>query len=341
MSSRPSGLASGTPSATLSAASHLPAARHFALPTAWKSHAGLLTLLAAIAIWGCNWPVMKAGLNHVTPIWFSALRFATGGLCLFAIQIAGGTLKLPTRRDWPLLASIGLLQMMAFTVLGAIAMTQVPAGRSAVLAYTTPLWVTPIAVLVFGERLSRLQTTGLLLGLLGLVVLFNPLAMDWSDSAGVQANLMLMGASFLWGMTILHLRYYKGDSSAYQLAPWQMLLATVPLLALAYAVEGPFTGDGSWALWEIVLYVGPVATAFCFCAVNAASMHLSATRMSTAMLGVPLIGLLASTWFLGESLSPSLVLGGLGIVGGIAVVSLGARRAAAPVGTPAGKATPR
>ena len=78
MSSRPSGLASGTPSATLSAASHLPAARHFALPTAWKSHAGLLTLLAAIAIWGCNWPVMKAGLNHVTPIWFSALRFATG-----------------------------------------------------------------------------------------------------------------------------------------------------------------------------------------------------------------------------------------------------------------------
>lgn len=297
------------------------------LPRSWSAHAGLLTLLAAIVIWGCNWPVMKAGLEHVTPIWFSALRFVTGGLCLFAIQLASGQLKLPTRRDWPLLASVGLVQMMAFTVLGAIAMTQVPAGRSAVLAYTTPLWVTPIAVLVFGERLTRLQSAGLLLGLLGLVLLFNPLAMDWSDSASVQANLMLMGASFLWGMTILHLRYYKGSSSAYQLAPWQMLVASVPLLALAYAVEGPFTGDGSWALWEIVLYVGPVATAFCFCAVNAASMHLSATSMSTAILGVPLIGLLTSTWFLNEALSPSLVLGGLGIVGGIAVVSLGARRA--------------
>jgi len=319
MSSRSSGPLSPLPAS-------LPSRAPWALPASLSAHAGLLTLLAAILIWGCNWPVMKAGLGHVTPIWFSALRFATGGLCLFAIQLLGGTLKLPTRRDWPLLASIGLLQMMAFTVLGAIAMTQVPAGRSAVLAYTTPLWVTPIAVMVFGERLSRLQTGGLLLGLMGLILLFNPMAMDWGDSAAVGANLMLMAGSFLWGMTILHLRYYKADSSAYQLAPWQMLTATMPLLALAYAVEGPFTGDGSMALWEIVLYVGPIATAFCFCAVNAASMHLSATSMSTAMLGVPLVGLLTSAWFLSEQLSLSLTLGGLCIAGGIAVVSLGQRR---------------
>ncbi|RYF24915.1 MAG: DMT family transporter [Comamonadaceae bacterium] len=300
-------------------------------PLAWSAgfarHAGVMGLLLAIVIWGCNWPVMKSGLGHVTPIWFSALRFATGGLCLFAIQIVGGTLKLPTRRDLPLVASVGLLQMMAFTVLGSIAMTQVAAGRSAVLAYTTPLWVTPIAVWVFRERLTRLQCAGLALGLVGLCLLFNPLAMDWSDTALVHANLMLMAGSFLWGMTILHLRYFKADSSAYELAPWQMLTATVPLLALAYAVEGPFTGDGSRALWETVLFVGPLATAFCFCAVNAASMHLSATSMSTAMLGVPFVGLVASTLFLGETLGTSLAAGGLCIVGGIAVVSLGRARA--------------
>jgi len=286
-------------------------------------------LLLAIVIWGCNWPVMKTGLQHVSPIWFSALRFATGGLCLFAIQLLTGTLRLPTRRDLPLLASVGLLQMMAFTALGAIAMTQIPAGRSAVLAYTTPLWVAPIAVFLFGERISRWQGAGLLLGVAGLAVLFNPLAIDWQDSALVQANLMLMAASFLWGMTILHLRYHRGDSTAYQLAPWQMLVATLPLLLLARMVEGPYTGDGSMALWETVLFVGPLATAFCFCAVNAVSMALSATRMSTAMLGVPLIGLLAATAFLGETLSVSLVAGGLCIVGGILIVSLNKARAPA------------
>lgn len=296
--------------------------------TAWAVRSKVLLLALAILVWGCNWPVMKAGLDHVTPLWFSALRFATGGLCLFAIQLAAGSLKVPTRRDLPLIASVGLVQMMAFTALGSIAMTQVPAGRSAVLAYTTPLWVTPVAVWVFRERLSRLQCGGLGLGLLGLGVLFNPLAMDWTNTALVHANLMLMAGSFLWGMTILHLRYFKADSSAYQLAPWQMLTATVPLLALAYGFEGPFTGDGSTALWETVLFVGPLATTFCFCAVNAASMQLSATGMSTAMLGVPVVGLLASVLFLGEPMGLPLALGGLCIVGGILVVSLGKARAA-------------
>jgi hypothetical protein len=83
---------------------------------------------------------------------------------------------------------------------------------------------------------------------------------------------------------------------------------------------------------RIVLYVGPVATAFCLRGER--SQHaLSATRMSTAMLGVPLIGLLASTWFLGESLEPVTGAGRSGDCGQHCVVSLGARRAVAPVST--------
>lgn len=31
---------------------------------------GMVLLLLAILVWGANWPVMKAGLGHVTPVWF-------------------------------------------------------------------------------------------------------------------------------------------------------------------------------------------------------------------------------------------------------------------------------
>ncbi|MCY1383448.1 EamA-like transporter family protein [compost metagenome] len=100
-----------------------------------------------------------------------------------------------------------------------------------------------------------------------------------------------------------------------------MLLATVPLAVLAYAFEGPFDGDGSRSLWLVALFVGPLATAFCFCAVNAASMWLSSTSMSTAMLGVPLVGLLMSVAWLGERLTAGLLLGVLAIVAGIGLIS--------------------
>ncbi|RMQ40842.1 hypothetical protein ALQ04_00943 [Pseudomonas cichorii] len=283
---------------------------------------GVLLLIMAILIWGANWPVMKAGLEHVTPVWFSTLRFASGAACLFALQVVTGKLRLPTRQDLPLILSVGLLQMLTFTVLGAIAMTQVPAGRSAVLAYTTPLWVTPIAVMFLREKLSTRQLIGTLLGGLGVCVLFNPLTLDWDNGDLVKANLMLLAASFCWAMCILHLRYSRSTTSAYQLAPWQMLVATVPLIALAYFIEGPFTGDGSRTLWEIMIFMGPLATAFCFCAVNAASMWLSSTSMSTAMLGVPVVGLLMSVIFMGEQLTLPLIAGIMAIIGGILIVTV-------------------
>ncbi|WP_244879815.1 DMT family transporter [Rahnella inusitata] len=283
---------------------------------------GILLLIGAIVVWGANWPVMKSGLSHVSPIWLSSLRFATGGLCLFALQALTGKLRFPPRKDWPLVVSVGLLQMMTFTVLGAIAMTEVPAGRSAVLAYTTPLWVTPIAVLFFREKLSRRQLTGTLLGGAGVVVLFNPFTFNWSDHALVLANLMLLTASFTWAMCILHLRHHKGVCSAYQLAPWQMLLASVPLIVMARVVEGPYDGDSSASLVETLLFMGPFATAFCFVAVNAASMWLSSTSMSTAMLGVPVIGLLMSVVFLGEHLTLTLAAGLLIISSGILIVTM-------------------
>ncbi|MBX8530989.1 DMT family transporter [Pseudomonas cichorii] len=283
---------------------------------------GVLLLVMAILIWGANWPVMKAGLEHITPVWFSTLRFASGAACLLALQLVTGKLRLPTRQDLPLILSVGLLQMLTFTVLGAIAMTQVPAGRSAVLAYTTPLWVTPIAVMFLREKLSTRQLIGTLLGGVGVCVLFNPLTLDWGNGALVKANLMLLAASFCWAMCILHLRYSKNTASAYQLAPWQMLVATIPLIALAYFTEGPFTGDGSRTLWEILIFMGPLATAFCFCAVNAASMWLSSTSMSTAMLGVPVVGLLMSVIFMGEQLTMTLIAGIMAIIGGILIVTV-------------------
>lgn len=290
---------------------------------------GILLLVGAIVVWGANWPVMKAGLSHITPMWLSLSRFASGALCLFVLQIVTRKLRFPPRKDWPLVVSVGLLQMMTFTVLGAIAMTEVPAGRSAILAYTTPLWVTPIAVMFFRESLSRRQLIGSLLGGVGVIILFNPFTFDWGNRTLVVANLMLLVASFTWAMCILHLRYHKGVCSAYELAPWQMLLACIPLALMAWGVEGPYTGDGSRSFFEILIFMGPFATAFCFVAVNAASMWLSSTSMSTAMLGVPVIGLLMSVAFLGEHLTLTLGIGLLVITMGILIVTLKSSKGAA------------
>jgi drug/metabolite transporter (DMT)-like permease len=69
-----------------------------------------------------------------------------GAIILFAVAAALGELRWPSRRDWPIVLAVGALQMAAFMALTTVGLQFVPAGRSAILAYTTPLWVTPLAV---------------------------------------------------------------------------------------------------------------------------------------------------------------------------------------------------
>lgn len=293
-------------------------------PPSWSNIATLKMLCffaLGIVLLGGNWPVMKLGLEHISPIWFATIRFISGCACLFALQAFSGRLALPKRKDFPIIASVGLVQMMMFTALGAIAMLSVSAGRSAILGYTTPLWVTPIAIFLFRERFSLRQLAGTVIGFVGVLIMLNPAEIDWHDKAALQGNALLLFCSLCWALCILHIRYHKTETSAYHLAPWQMLLASLCLLPLAYIFEGSFTGDMSPSFWLVMLYVGPLATAFSFVAINAAGRWLTSASMSNAMLGVPVIGLLSSTVFLGETLTLSLLIGGLVILGAIICVS--------------------
>lgn len=153
----------------------------------------VLALVLAIGLWGANWPVMKIGLGHVSPPWFSALRFGTGAACLFLVQIVRDDLRLPRRRDLPFVLSIGVLQMMLFTALGAVAMTHLPAGRSAILSYTTPPWVAPASVLFFGERLSAVRVAGIALAAAGVAISITALGETLTTTLALGSLAIILG----------------------------------------------------------------------------------------------------------------------------------------------------
>ena len=286
-----------------------------------------LLLAAVILLWGTNWPVMKIGLQSITPFWFAVARMSMGAATLFAVLAATGRFRLPRRADLPVVVTVALLQMATFLALVNLALLTVDAGRSAILAYTTPLWVTPVAVFLLGERLNARKGAGLILGLTGVAVLFNPLGFDWSDPDVVMGNAFLMLAALGWAATILHTRRHSWTSSPLQLAPWQMLGALPVLLTLAFVFEGDAEIAWSGELFAILLFNGPIATAFCFWAVVTVQRSLPAISTSLGLLGVPTAGVILSTLVLGESLSLTRVGGLTLIVGGMALVNLADLRA--------------
>jgi drug/metabolite transporter (DMT)-like permease len=292
-----------------------------------RGQAGSL-LAAIVLLWGVNWPLMKIGLADMPPLWFSTARMGMGALVLFAVLAATGRLAWPTGRDWPIVISVSLLMMVIYVGAINLAMPHVTAGRSAVLCYTTPLWVAPGAVLFLGERLTGRRLAGLGLGLAGLAVLFNPLAIDWQDHAAVAGNLTLLAGAVAWAASMLHTRGHRWHQTPLQLTPWQMLLAAIILGFAAAALEGGRPTRWTPRLVAILAYNGPVATAFCFWAAATVSRALPAITVSLAFLLVPVAGVGAATLLLGERLDASLIGGFALILGGLALVHLAELRRA-------------
>jgi drug/metabolite transporter (DMT)-like permease len=284
-------------------------------------------LLAVVVLfWGLNWPVMKVAMESVTPLWFAVCRVSLGALTLFAVLAATGRLVLPPRGDMPIVLTAGLLQMAGMIPLSNFGLMHVPAGRSAVLVYTFPMWVAPGAVLLLGEKLTPLRLAGLGLGLGGIAVLFNPGHFDWSDRNALIGNGALVLSAILWSIAVVHIRGHRFRCSPLQLAPWQMVVALVVLVPLALALEGPPQMPWTAEIGLILAYNGIIATAFCFWGSVTVTRALPAMTSSLAMIGVPIVGVAASAIALGEPLSVDLLAAMALVLAGLALISLADRR---------------
>jgi drug/metabolite transporter (DMT)-like permease len=284
---------------------------------------GVLFLITVVLAWGLVWPVNKVILESLSPLWMMALRSAIAALAMFAIALCLGRLALPSRRDLPVLLSITLLHMIGFAVLAAWGLRLVPTGRSVVLAYTTPLWVIPGAIVFLHERLTPRRMLGVGVGLVGLLVLFNPLAFDWTSRSAVLGNGAIIAAAILWAASILHIRGHRWQSSPFDLVPWELLLATAILTPMAWAVSGPPTARWDTRLLGLLLFAGVPGTALAYWAAAMASRNLPAVTTALGLLITPVVSVMVAALWLGEPVTAPLVIAIALILGGIALGTTG------------------
>jgi drug/metabolite transporter (DMT)-like permease len=285
-------------------------------------------LALVVLILGTSWPLLKSGIQAgATPIWFAAARACCGAVGAFAFVGAVGLLRWPTRRDWPIILSNGILQLALFFALGNLALRYIPAGRSAVLAYTTTLWLVPLEALAGGNRLDLWRGFGLFAGLSGVAVLLNPLALDWSGQGVLTGHGFLLLAALSWAVAIFHSRRHPWDGlSPLQVLPWQLVVASLVLVSLAAFIEP----EGRLPLVPLVvltlIYVGLLGGPVAIWAATSVSRALPTLVSSLGFLGVPVLGVIVSTLWLGESLTLSLVVGAVLVLLGLVIVAIGIDR---------------
>jgi drug/metabolite transporter (DMT)-like permease len=146
-----------------------------------------------VLIWSTGFIVAKYAAPHAPPLTFLVYRFAGAVAVLLPIVVLTGAPWPRNWRAWRDVALVGVL--LQATYLGgvwvAIALGM-PAGVSALLVGTQPLFTALFAFTV-GERATRLQWTGLLLGFAGIaLVLSDRLTLAGVGPLALTANLVAL-----------------------------------------------------------------------------------------------------------------------------------------------------
>jgi drug/metabolite transporter (DMT)-like permease len=287
-----------------------------------------LLLAAVIVVWGVHWSITKIGLETMPPMTYAMLRVLVGAVALAVLMRALGRLRVPDRRDLPVVLSYGLLAVALATALMIIALVTAPAGRASILSYTLPLWVVPIMVFVTRTPPTTQELTGLVVGLVGLAVLLDPGGMDWSSPDALIATGLLLLNAVANAVALVHVRVHRWHGSPFDVQLWQLLVALAPLTVLAFAMEQPTSIAWDLRTLIVLLYSGVLATAFAYWASQAATLAVGPVVTSVTYLGVPVVGVIGGALILGEAVPLTDVVGMLVIGAGIVIVAR-ARRAAA------------
>jgi drug/metabolite transporter (DMT)-like permease len=265
-----------------------------------------LPILVLTVVWGCSWPFQKMGVAELAPLTFRnmTLPFAAIGL-LFVSWLSGDSIRIP-RACWARIGVLALFNIACWNGFVLFGVQQLPAGRSAILAYTMPIWATMIAAVVLHEPLSRRKLFGLALGVSGMAILIGEqLSVVRTATFGV---LMILTASVSWALGTVLLRKWQLPLPQNAMAGWMMLIGWIPI-----AILGPLLDPQPLAAelarlstrgWIAIAYQVFLAGTLAHWAWFTVARTLPVAVSSLSSLPVPVVGVFAGMILLGEEPGP-------------------------------------
>ncbi|UPG90634.1 EamA family transporter [Luteibacter aegosomaticola] len=277
-------------------------------------------------IWGSNFSVIEVGLRALDPFVLTTLRFVFTALPLVFF------VRRP--REVPLwaMATYGVLFGAGLWGVVNLAMSQgmSPGLSSLVLQFTAFITVILSAV-AFREPVKAPQVIGMVLGVGGLIAVIHAAP----GTASTVGTVLVLLAALNWSLcNLLVKRFRPPDMLAFVV--WTSVFAVPALVVLTLLAKGPAVFESvpaslTWAATGSVLFQAYITTIFGYAVWNHLMKTYPASSVAPLSLLVPVSGMATSWLAFGERFPPTVWLGVLMILAGIAVFVLAPRfrRAAA------------
>ena len=255
-----------------------------------------IQLLALSALWGASFPFLRIASPALGPWGVAGIRCALAAVVL-TLLMAALRQRWPSRTAWPRLLLLSLLTVVAPFVLFGWASLYLPAGYSAVLNATAPLFGVLVAALVGEERLTLRRLFGCAVGFSGvaLLVRLGPVAVTLPVLLSALAC-VAAAACYACGAILM-----KRASHAHQPLPASAAVhvAATLLLLLPTGLSVPAMQPSTGALVSVAV-LGLVTSGFMYWVSMRLMREIPASAATSAAFMIPLFGIAWGGLFLGE-----------------------------------------
>jgi len=292
-------------------------------------------MLLLAALWGGSYALIKVALEDVSPAFLVAVRIALGAAVLAPFAAARGAFA-PARRHLGTLALVAAVQTVGPFLLIAVGETRIPSALAGILVASAPIFTALLAAaFVPAERLTRLGVGGILLGMVGIVLLFGVDLGDSTDALVGGLLVLLAGLGYAIGALVVKAR--MGDVPPVGVAAGLMALSTLAMVPVV-PFSAPDDVPGLDTVASLVV-LGAGGTGLAFLVFYTLNADVGPGRASVVAYVAPVFSVLYGVALLDESL-------GLGAVLGLVLILLGSwlaadgrlpwrtRVAGAPAGSP-------
>jgi drug/metabolite transporter (DMT)-like permease len=255
----------------------------------------------------CRLALNQTGID---PASFTTIRLLSGALILWlVVRLKHG--KPQGNGNW-----MSALALFAYAAGFSFAYVSLPAASGALILFGA-VQATMIGHGFWtGERLTPLQSLGVVVAVAGLVGLLMP----GLSAPPLAGSVLMLFAGVAWGVYSLR---GKGAGDPVKVTAGNFI-RTVPvtlLLSLVMMQNMTFDLAGSW----LAVASGALASGLGYAIWYSVLPALKSTSAATVQLSVPVIAAAGGVILLGEAMSLRLLLASIAILGGIALVILSKR----------------
>lgn len=291
-----------------------------------------LLILLPGTVWGVSFILIELILPYIEPITMTLLRALISLVALYPVMRITGSYFPRTWRAWLpyfILAAMNQATPFALTAWGQ---KFIDGGLASILLSIMPLFTVLLAFfLTDDEGLSFSKIAGIFLGLVGIVILIGPTALE-GLGINLWAQLAVVVSALLYALGAIYIRYlYRiepKDMSTWALrlriANAQFVTSVVMLTPFSLWLETPFNFNViPPEVWGYLFLLGTAVTMLATIVYYYLIEEFGAGRASMTVYLIPVAGVISGVIILDEELTGAMIVALVLIALGVYVVDRG------------------